>query len=122
MFDSISTSPRDVVLERARSFMCEYGHMLAAAAAWIGGASSEARVISTAIEIETAQRMTRRIYLRLDAIHRTISLSSHEEYDPFDDDLFLAFDPASREVEEVCLLTDLLADILCEIRTCLRLQ
>lgn len=115
MFDNLSSEPRDEALELARCFFIDHGHHIAAAAARLEGASGEARVISCALQIEKATRMTMNIRLSLEAIFRILSLSDHGDPECFDTEFFLALDPSSAEVEKICLLTDMLSDLLRDI-------
>lgn len=115
MFDYLPAEGRDECLTLARSFFIEHGHELAEAASQLGGVSAEARVISCGVQIDTAACMTGRIRSSLEAIHRLLALSDHGENEFLETECFLAFNPASPDVERICLLTDRLADLIQEI-------
>ena len=112
MFDSLPTEPRDEVLDRVRCFFFDYGHDLARAAARLGGAAAEARVVSSAIDLETTLRIDRRIKRDLVALHRLLGLQDVGDPDDLETALFSTLHPASAEVETICLLTDMLDDLL----------
>lgn len=117
MFDHLHSETRDETLDLARCFFFDHGHDLAAAAALLGGAHGEARVVSCGLHVEAASRMTHRIQRELIALHRLISLADVGDPDRLETELFSAVNPASPEVESICLLTDLLEELLSEIDT-----
>jgi hypothetical protein len=108
--------PRDAVLTRVRCFFFDHGHDLARAAGILGGAAAEARVVSCAIELETTARVGDRIKRELIAFHRLLGLHDVGDPDDLETALFSTLHPASAEVETICLLTDLLEDLLVDIR------
>ena len=112
MFDAVDFTERDEALANARSLFFHHGHDIAQAAALLGGAVAEARVISCALRLETATRIDARIRRDLVAMHRLLAL--HDVGDPecLDPDYFCDLHPASAEVETICLLTDRLDDLL----------
>lgn len=112
MFDSADLNHRDELLDRVRCFFFDHGHELAQAAAFLGGAAAEARVVSCALRLEAATRVDRRIQSDLLAFHRLIAL--HDVGDPecLETALFSELHPASAEVETICLLTEVLDDLL----------
>ena len=65
---------RDGNLDCVRCFFFEQGHELASAAALLGGASAEARVVSCAIHLETNARIDLRAKQDLLALHRLLGL------------------------------------------------
>ena len=115
MFDYLHTEAHDKPLALARCLFLDHGHGLAEAAAKLGGASGEARVVSCALQIEAAPRMTHRIRRELGALHRLLSLADVGDPECLETQLSSTLDPASSEVETICLLTDLLADLLEQI-------
>lgn len=115
MFDHLHTETRDGPLDLARRFLFDHGHDLAAAAALLGGAYGEARVVSCGLHVEAASRMTHLIQRELIALHRLLSLADVGDPERLETELFSAIDPASPEVESICRLTDLLAELLREI-------
>ncbi|MDD9738057.1 hypothetical protein PVW53_21375 [Seohaeicola sp. SP36] len=121
MFDSLPTEPRDHILDRARCFFFDHGHDLASAAAMLGGAAAEARVVSCAIHLEETGRIDRRTRRDLVALHRLLALHDVGDPDDLETALFSTLHPASAEVETICLLTDMLEDLLRAIDTADRL-
>ncbi|MRX50288.1 hypothetical protein GI374_07470 [Paracoccus sp. S-4012] len=117
MFDSLTTEDTRDVLGRVRSFFLDHGHQVAMAASMIGGAAAEARVVSCALHLEGATRIDHRIKRDLAGFHRLLSLHDVQDLDDFGIGLFSELHPASAEVETICVLTDLLEDLLREIDT-----
>jgi hypothetical protein len=115
MFDSLPNDSRADILDRVRRFFFDHGHDLARAATMLGGAAAEARVVSCGIRLQTAMRVDRRIQRDLVALHRLLALEDVNEPGILEIDLFCTLHPGSAEVETICLLTDLLADLLGEI-------
>lgn len=112
MFDLANFSDGDATVENARSLLFHHGHDIAQAAALLGGAAAEARVISCALRLETATRIDRRILRDLIAIHRLLALQDVGDPDNFETGFFAYLHPASPEVETICVLTDMLDDLL----------
>lgn len=112
MFDYAPTDPRDEPLTLARCLFFDHGHELAEAAAMLGGASAEAKVVSCALQLQDAGRITPRIERDLVLLHRLLSLDRVGDPECLETALFSEIDPASRQVETICVLTDMLADIL----------
>ncbi len=115
MFDILPLVACDEHLDAVRSFFCEHGHELAGAVRRLGGAAAEARVIDFALRLETADRFDGRLRRDLLALHSLIALRAGGADDPVEIDLFIDLDPASREVETICLLTDRFEDLLQDI-------
>ena len=111
MFDAMTLVERDEHLEAARSFFCQRARELADAALLLGGPSAEARVIRCSKRLMTASRFDGGLRRDLVALHRLFSLRDAGDADAALPDL----DPASPEVEQICLLTDRLEDLLREI-------
>lgn len=112
MFDYASTDPRDEPLTLARCLFFDHGHELAEATAMLGGASAEAKAVSCALQLQDASRITPRIERDLVLLHRLLSLDRVGDPECLETALFSEIDPASRQVETICVLTDMLADIL----------
>lgn len=112
MFDDRSHAIHQDVLVQTRCFFAEHGHQLTSVAGMLGGAAGEAKVVSCALRLDECARIDRRLKRDLEAVHRLLTL--HGLFDPTDpnSDSVPALDPASREVETICLLTDLLQDLL----------
>tara|TARA_R110002012_G_scaffold196179_1_gene364453 strand:+ start:674 stop:1078 length:405 start_codon:yes stop_codon:yes gene_type:complete len=115
MFDTCSTEARSDLLERIRRFFFYNGHDLALAALQLGGATAEKRVTSCAKRLATARRVDQHIRRELKAIHRLLSLENVGDPDNIETALFSNLDPASAEVETICLLMDMLDDLLQEL-------
>lgn len=98
-----------------RSFFTEYGTALCNAAGLIDGAAGTARVLRLMSMLREVPRLDHPMRRRLVDLHRLLSL------DPvikaFEPDLssWTLLDPASADVEELCLLTDRLYDLLIDI-------
>lgn len=109
------TLSADSQLATARAFFDKHGAALCNAAALIDGSAGEARVLRLMSELRDATRLDRASRRRLVDLHRLLSL------DPVIEDLepdlssWILLDPASPEVEALCLLTDRLYDLLIEI-------
>ncbi|MDT0683102.1 hypothetical protein RM543_10425 [Roseicyclus sp. F158] len=115
MFDSANFDHRDELLDSVHCFFFDHGHHLAQAAALLGRAAAEARVVSCALRLEAATRVDRCIQSDLVAFHQLLAL--HDVGDPecLETALFANLHPASAEVETICLLTEQLDDLLHDI-------
>ncbi len=103
---------RDEPTVLARCLFFDHGHELAEAAAMLGGAYAEAKVVSCALQLQDADRITPCIRRNLVSLHRLLSLDRVGDPECLETALFSEIDPASRQVEMICLLTDMLAEIL----------
>lgn len=112
MFDFVPTEIRDAPLTLARCLFSDHGHDLAKAAATLGGASAEAKVVSCAIQILEADNITPRFQRDLAILYRLFSLDRVGDPECVETVLFSRIDPASRMVEKICFLTDMLAELL----------
>ena len=72
------------------------------------------RVTSCADRLATARRVDHHIRRELKVIHRLLSLENVDDPDKIETALFSNLDPASAEVETICRLMDMLADLLRE--------
>lgn len=115
MFDYTPPENRDKALDFARCLFFDHGHELAEAAARLGGACGEAKVVACALQIENASGMTYRIGRELHSLHRLLSLADVGDPERLETELFAALSPAEPEVEMICLLTDRLAELLEEV-------
>ncbi len=110
-----TTLSADQQLATVRAHFAEHGTALCNAAGLIDGDAGTARVLRLMSALREASRLDRATRRRLVDLHRLLSL------DPVGDDLepdlssWFLLDPASSEVEELCLLTDRLYDLLVEI-------
>lgn len=109
------TLSANLQLAAARAHFDKHGSALCNAAGLIDGEAGTARVLRLMTGLREASRLDRATRRRLVDLHRLLSL------DPVIDELepdlshWSLFDPASIEVEELCLLTDRLYDLLVEI-------
>lgn len=115
MFDSSLKETRDTALDRVRCFFFDHGHRLAEAASLLGGSAAERRVVSLSLRLETAKRIDRQIYQGLIALHSLLTLQDVGNPGRVESGYFSTLHPASREVEQLCLLADLFTDLLAGI-------
>ena len=110
-----TTLSGDQTLNAVRAHFEEHGAALCNAAGLIDGEAGTARVLRLMSGLREASRLDRATRRRLVDLHRLLSLDP--VVDGFEPDLssWILLDPASREVEELCLLTDRLYDLLVEI-------
>jgi len=109
------TLPADRQLTIVRSHLGEHGTALCNAARLIAGDAGTARVLRLMCELREAARLDRSARRRLVDLHRLLSLEPVG--DSFEPDLsaWVLLDPGSPEVEQICLLTDQLYDLLIEV-------
>jgi len=109
------TLSADQTLDAVRMHFEEHGAALCNAAGLIDGDAGTARVLRLMSGLREASRLDRTTRRRLVDLHRLLSLDP--VVDAFEPDLssWMLLDPASPEVEELCLLTDRLYDLLLEI-------
>ncbi|MCZ4368831.1 hypothetical protein [Sulfitobacter dubius] len=112
MFDNLPTEVPDEPMSLARCLFFDHGHELAEAAAMLGGASAEAKVVSCALKLPEASKITSAIRPDLVFLHNLLSLDLTGDPECPEAALFNAIDPASREVDMICHLTEMLTDIL----------
>ena len=115
MFDVRSHATHQDLLDQTRCFFAEHGHQLASVAGMLGGAAGEAKAVSCALRLDECERIDRRLKRDLEAVHRLLTLHGHFDPTAPNSDFVPTLDPGSREVETICLLTDLLQDLLCRI-------
>lgn len=115
MFDCLPT-PENTALDAVRQFILDHGHELAEAGRLLVGAGAEARVIACIVRLETAISIDSRMRRDLAAIHRLLALQDVGHPDNIETALFSQIDPASRDVETICLLTDRLETLIEAIR------
>lgn len=109
------TLSTDSQLAAARAHFDEHGSALCNAAALIGGEAGTARVLRLMSVLRETSRLSWAARRRLVDLHRLLSLDPViDEFEP-DLSFWVLLDPASPEVEELCLLTDRLYDLLVEI-------
>ncbi|WP_322865311.1 hypothetical protein U5922_003345 [Aquicoccus sp. G2-2] len=109
------TLSADPQLAAVRAHFAEQGTALCNAATLIDGEAGKARVLRLVSALREASRLDQATRRKLVDLHRLLSL------DPVVDELepdlssWGLLDPASPEVEELCLLTDRLYDLLVKI-------
>lgn len=110
-----TTLSADPQLAAVRAFFDEHGAALCNAAGLIDGEAGTAHVLRLMSGLREASRLDRATRRRLVDLHRLLSLDP--VVDTFEPDLssWILLDPASRQVEELCLLTDHLYDLLVAI-------
>jgi hypothetical protein len=109
------TLSADPQLDATRAHFDKHGVALCNAAGLLDGEAGTAHVLRLMSRLREASRLDRTTRRRLVDLHRLLSL------DPIGDNLepdlssYVLLNPASREVEELCLLTDQLYDLLVQI-------
>jgi hypothetical protein len=115
MYDGLPNPSLPDLLDEVRCFFFDHGHDLSDAARLIAGASGEARVIAMALNLESAVTLDGYIRRELASLHTLIALEDVQEGDPIETFLLSGPGPASQKVETICLLTDLLEDLLSKV-------
>ena len=108
-------SQAEIDLGLVREFLAEHGEALANAAGLLGGNSAVGRVVTLLEALSASRRLTRAHYRQLRALHDLLSLQHVGDPDRIESALFAEFDPWSPEIEEICLLTDALEDLLRQV-------
>ena len=115
MLRTTKTLTADPRLATVRAHFDAHAAAYCTAAGLIDGDAGTARVLRLVCDLRDATRLERALRRRLVDLHRLLSL------DPVLDDLepglsvWTPLDPDSPEVEQICLLTDRLFDLLVEI-------
>jgi hypothetical protein len=112
MFDTLPATSRNDLLDEARCLFFDHGHDLSDAARLIAGVQGEARVIALDLRLERAVVLDDDIRRDLARLYDLLALEDVHEGDPIETFLLSGKGPASREVETICMLTDLLEDLL----------
>ncbi|WP_068300073.1 hypothetical protein [Pararhodobacter sp. CCB-MM2] len=109
------TLSADLQLAAVRTHFDMHGAALCNAAGLIDGEAGTAHVLRLMSALREASRLDRTTRHKLVDLHRLLSLDP--VIDVFEPDLssWVLLDPGSREVEELCLLTDQLFDLLVAI-------
>ncbi|MBE9640926.1 hypothetical protein [Salipiger mangrovisoli] len=104
----------DPQLTAAQLHLAEHGDALISAAELVGGAERGRRVLRLIGDLRKARRLTLGAKVELVALHRLLSLDplGMAEDDDLGFDFSLMLDPDGIEVEEICLQTDALFDLL----------
>ncbi len=109
------TLPADPQLATVRSNFAEHGTSLWNVAGLIDGDAGTARVLRLIPGLRAATRLDRTTRRNLVELHRLLSLDSVIEVREPGLSSWVLLDPASPEVEALCLLTDQFYDLLIEI-------
>jgi hypothetical protein len=115
MYDGLPNSSLPDLLDEVRCVFFDYGHDLSDALRLISGAQGEGWVITLALTLEDAITLDGGIRRELSALHALLALEHVQEGDPVEAFLLSGLGPASPVVETICLLTDLLEDLLSRI-------
>ncbi len=112
---STKTPSADPQLATVRAHLDEHRTALCNAAGLIDGDTGTARVLRLMSNLREATRLDRATRRGLVNLHQVLSLDP--VFDDFEPDLshFMLLDPASPEVEQICLLTKRIYDLLIEI-------
>jgi hypothetical protein len=109
---TLSADPQIAIV---RTFFTEHGTALCNAAGLIAGEAGTARVLRLMSMLREVPRLGHTMRLKLVDLHRFLSLDLVvEAYEP-DFSTWVFLDPASEEVENLCLLTDRLYDLLIDV-------
>lgn len=98
--------------EIVREFLSDHGDALANAAHLLGGTAASGRVLILIEALKESRRLTRGHRRQLVELHRLLSLEHVADPDRIEAGLFALIDPESPQVEEICRLTDRLAELL----------
>lgn len=107
MFD-LSHDP----LKELREFFHEQSEALQSASVLIGGQPALRCVHALMDGLATQTRITRRMKSNFARLQAVLALENVDDPDRIEATLFAAIDPASPIVEEICLLSDQLDDLL----------
>ena len=99
-------------IELLRRFFHEHGEALAQAADLLGGPAAEGRARQLAEAAGRTPRLPLVLVREIEVLHRLLSLEDVADPDGVEASYFAAIDPGSREVEDICLLTDELGRLL----------
>lgn len=112
MFDTFPSTSRNDLLDEARCLIFDHRHEISDAARLIAGVQGEASVIALDLRLERAVVLDDDIRSDLARLYDLLALEDVHAGDPIETFLLSGKGPASREVETICMLTDLLEDLL----------
>jgi hypothetical protein len=115
MYDGLPDPALPDLLVEVRCVFFDHRHDLSSAARLVAGARGEAQVNSLALRLDRANSLDDGIHRDLAALHALLALENVREGDPVETFLLSGPGPASTEVETICLLTNLLEDLLSRI-------
>nr|WP_309502371.1 hypothetical protein [uncultured Roseovarius sp.] len=99
-------------LIHVRGFLRDHGLTLAKAAHKLGGPAASARVFLLCEAVRHTRHLTRAQRSQLVESHRLLTLQHVDDPDRVETALFAMINPASAFVEECCLLSEKLGDLL----------
>lgn len=102
----------------AREFFREHREALENAARLLDGERGTSRVISIADDLRRASALSRSLRQQLVSLHQLLRLDLPDDGNVEGAAYFIDLDPASPEVDELCLLTDQLGGLLEDIDAC----
>ncbi|WP_159099579.1 hypothetical protein [Alloyangia pacifica] len=109
----ITRSPGSVLGgNQQRDFMHEHGSALVSAAHLLGGSAARGRVLRFIEAVKESGRLTRAHRRELSYLHYQLSLENVGNPGSLEAALFAEIDLSSPEVEDICLLTYLLTELL----------
>lgn len=120
LFVRITGAPadNDEPLAIAREFFGKHREALENAARRLDGQRGVSRVISIADDLKRASDLDRSLRRKLVSLHRLLRREFLNDGDVEETAAFVDLDPASQEVEDICLLTDRLTEMLQDIDAC----
>lgn len=107
-----SHDQQEADLKSVQGFFQEHGDALANAAYHLGGVSSSGAVVSLIGDLREARRLTASHTKRLERLHALLALSNVGDPDRYETEYFANLVPGSCLVDEICMLTDALDDLL----------
>lgn len=110
-----NTPSADPQLATVRAHFGQHGTALCNAATLIAGDTGAARVLRLISDLRSATRLERTHRKSLVDLHRLLSLDIAHDNQDAEIPCWMSLDPANPKVEQICLLTDRVFDLLCEI-------
>ncbi len=101
-----------LALQTAREFVDEQADALLNASELLGGGQAACRTLQLIDALAGANRMSRGIRRQLSDLLALLSLDSVDDLESIEAGLFAQIDPASPVVNDICRLTDSLADLI----------
>jgi hypothetical protein len=102
-------------LREIQDFTCQHDQALQSASLVLAGQFALKRTQSLLDEIRSANAMTRRLQSGIVELHKLLSLYYVHDENRIEAAYFADLDPSDPYVEEICLLTEALTDLLYRI-------
>lgn len=102
-------------LHAVRMFFDEHGEAIANATQTLGGPAASARYFVLAQAVRETLRLTRTQRRQLVDIHRLMTLQNVGDPDRIETQLFAKIHPESPIIDDICLLSDRLQELLVQI-------